>query len=158
LARPTKSARVLSDCSQTKDEINARIENEEKLKGKSEVHPTQQLTESQLVIFNFVKDELEESKLLSGLDSFLLTLFSITADRLQFIEDKINKKPSLAFNKDLISSKKAYTADFLRCCNELSLSPQSRAKLANINVTAKTNKEDAALSILRKKKHGHKRE
>lgn len=158
MARPTKSARVLTQCSQTKDEINARIENEEKLKGKSEVHPTQELTENQLEIFNFIKNELKESKLLSGLDSFLLTLFSITADRLQFIEDKINKKPSLAFNKDLISSKKAYTADFLRCCNELSLSPQSRAKLANINVTAKANKEDAALSILRKKKHGHKRE
>ena len=110
-----------------------------------------------MVIFNFVKDELEESKLLSGLDSFLLTLFSITADRIQFIEDKINKKPSLAFNKDLISSKKAYTADFLRCCNELSLSPQSRAKLANINVTAKGNKEDSVLSIVRKKKHEHKR-
>lgn len=156
MARPTKSARVLSQCSQTKDEINARIENEEALKGKSEVHPTQQLTESQLVIFNFIKDELEESKLLSGLDSFLLTLFSITADRLQFIEDKINKKPSLAFNKDLISSKKAYTADFFRCCNELSLSPQSRAKLANINVTAKGNKEDSVLSIVRKKKHEHK--
>ena len=154
MARPTKSARVLSECSQTKDEINARIENEEKLKGKSEVHPTQQLTENQLVIFNFIKSELEESKLLSGLDSFLLTLFSITADRLQFIEDKINKKPSLAFNKDLISSKKAYTADFLRCCNELSLSPQSRAKLGNINLQAEQEKQDPLLQVLAGGKSG----
>ena len=102
------------------------------------------------------------TKLLPALKSvasatLFLTLFSITADRLQFIEDKINKNPRLAFNKDLISSKKAYTADFLRCCNELSLSPQSRAKLANINVTAKGNKEDSVLSIVRKKKHEHKR-
>ena len=71
MARPTRSARVLTQCSQTKDEINAGIENEEMLKGKSEVHPTQEFTENQLEIFNFIKNELKESKLLSGLDSFL---------------------------------------------------------------------------------------
>ncbi len=36
MARPTKAARVLSECSQTKDEIRERIENEEALKGNSD--------------------------------------------------------------------------------------------------------------------------
>jgi phage terminase small subunit len=38
--------------------------------------------------------------------------------------------------------------EFFRCCNELSLSPQSRAKLASINVNAEINKEDPLLRIL----------
>lgn len=156
LARPCKSAKVLTESSQTKDEIQERIENEEKLKGKADnINPSQELTENQLFLFEYIKSELEESKLLSNLDSFILTTCVIAIDRLQYIEEKINDKLGLVFNKDLMNSKKVYTADFLRCCNELSLSPQSRAKLANINLNSKEDKEDAALKTVGKKKHGH---
>lgn len=159
MGRPCKSAKVLTECSQTKDEINERNENEEKLKGKADnISPTQDLNDNQLSIFNFIKNELEESKLLGNLDSFILTTCVIAIDRLQYIEEKINDKPNLIFNKDLMNSKKVYTADFLRCCNELSLSPQSRAKLANLNLNAKQDKEDDALNTIRRKKHGYKGE
>lgn len=159
MARPCKSAKVLTECSQTKDEINERNENEEKLKGKADnIYPTQDLNDNQLSIFNFIKNELEESKLLGNLDSFILTTCVIAIDRLQYIEEKINDKPNLIFNKDLMNSKKVYTGDFLRCCNELSLSPQSRAKLANLNLNAKQDKEDDALNTIRRKKHGYKGE
>lgn len=159
MARPCKSAKVLTECSQTKDEINERNENEEKLKGKADnISPTQDLNDNQLSIFNFIKNELEESKLLGNLDSFILTTCVIAIDRLQYIEEKINDKPNLIFNKDLMNSKKVYTGDFLRCCNELSLSPQSRAKLANLNLNAKQDKEDDALNTIRRKKHGYKGE
>ncbi|MFQ9979568.1 P27 family phage terminase small subunit [Clostridium cadaveris] len=159
MGRPCKSAKVLTECSQTKDEINERNENEEKLKGKADnISPTQDLNDNQLSIFNFIKNELEESKLLGNLDSFILTTCVIAIDRLQYIEEKINDKQNLIFNKDLMNSKKVYTADFLRCCNELSLSPQSRAKLANLNLNAKQDKEDDALNTIRRKKHGYKGE
>lgn len=159
MGRPCKSAKVLTECSQTKDEINERNENEEKLKGKADnISPTQDLNDNQLTIFNFIKNELEESKLLGNLDSFILTTCVIAIDRLQYIEEKINVKPNLVFNKDLMNSKKVYTGDFLRCCNELSLSPQSRAKLANLNLNAKQDKEDDALNTIRRKKHGYKGE
>lgn len=159
MGRPCKSAKVLTECSQTKDEINERNENEEKLKGKADnISPTQDLNDNQISIFNFIKNELEESKLLGNLDSFILTTCVIAIDRLQYIEEKINYKPNLVFNKDLMNSKKVYTADFLRCCNELSLSPQSRAKLANLNLNAKQDKEDDALNTIRRKKHGYKGE
>lgn len=159
MGRPCKSAKVLTECSQTKDEINERNENEEKLKGKADnISPTQDLNDNQLTIFNFIKNELEESKLLGNLDSFILTTCVIAIDRLQYIEEKINDKPNLIFNKDLMNSKKVYTGDFLRCCNELSLSPQSRAKLANLNLNAKQDKEDDALNTIRRKKHGYKEE
>ena len=35
MARPTKSAKLLHECSQTKEEIRKRIDAEEKLKGKN---------------------------------------------------------------------------------------------------------------------------
>ena len=43
-------------------------------------------------------------------------------------------------------SKEKYTKDFFRCCNELCLSPQSRAKLANLNVQAQ--EEDPLMKAL----------
>lgn len=151
LARPCKSAKVLTDSSQTKDEIEERIDFEDKLKGKNDnLIPPKYLTEQQKFIFNFIIEELKASGILGNLDVYMLTKGSIAIDRIQWLESKVNKNLSLTFNKDFISTKKAYDADFYRCCNELSLSPQSRAKLSNINLQAKTNEEDPLLKILGK--------
>ena len=49
----------------------------------------------------------------------------------------INNDTDLLSNNAFMSSKEKYTKDLYRCCNELSLSPQSRAKLANINTQQK---------------------
>lgn len=148
MARPCKSVNLLSK-HLTKEEKENRQEQEDKVKGKADnIVPAQELNENQLYLFNYIKAELEESKLLTNLDSFILTKCAISIDRLQSIEDKINKKPSLMFNKDVKSAKETYDKDFYRCCNELSLSPQSRAKLGNININAKNEKEDAVLKAL----------
>ena len=40
-------------------------------------------------------------------------------------------------------------SEFFRICNELCLSPQARAKLANINANAEAEKVDPLLSIIR---------
>lgn len=151
MGRPCKNAVLLSDCSQTKEEIEGRIENEEKLKGKADnINPPNYLNSNQVDLFNYIKNELEESKLLSNLDIYILSKCAIAIDRLQFIEKKVNDNPKLLLVQNpLMSNKKNYDADFFRCCNELSLSPQSRAKLANINQTAETNKEDPLLKALR---------
>jgi P27 family predicted phage terminase small subunit len=159
MARPCKSAKVLTECSQTKDEINERSELEEKLKGKADnLSPPDYLNNNQVDLFNYIKSELEESKLLGNLDVYILAKCVIAIDRLQTIEAKINSKPALLMQSQFMSSKDKYDKDFYRCCNELSLSPQSRAKLANINLMAEKDKEDPTLAILRKKKNGHKRE
>ena len=150
MARPCKSAKVLTESSQTKKEINERIENEEKLKGKSgNINPPDYLSDNQVNIFNYIKNELEESKLLGNLDIYILTKGVIAIDRLQFIESKINKKPGLLLQSQFMSNKKNYDNDFFRCCNELSLSPQSRAKLANINVIAQEKKDDPVTRALK---------
>lgn len=150
MARPCKSAKVLTECSQTKEEINNRIEQEEKLKGKADnLVPSHELNENQLYLFNFIVQELNASEILSNLDKFLLTKCAIAIDRLQNIESAINKNPSLMFNKDVKSAKDTYDKDFFRCCNELCLSPQSRAKIANININTKNAEEDAVVKALR---------
>ncbi|MFQ9695704.1 MAG: hypothetical protein ACLRY5_02585 [Zhenhengia sp.] len=47
-----------------------------------------------------------------------------------------------------IKIKTAYMKDFFRMCNELSLSPQSRANIANINCSTEAEKTDPLLTIL----------
>lgn len=150
MARPTKSAKVLSDCSQTNEEIEERIDKENILKGKAnKLDPPEYLNKNQSRIFNFIKSELEESGILGNLDIYILTTGAIAIDRVQYFEDMINKKPSLLLNSNFMSSKDKYTKDLYRCCNELSLSPQSRAKIANMNMQAKENNDDDVIKALK---------
>ena len=150
MARPCKSAKVLSECSQTKEEIDTRVQKEELIRGKADkLTPSMELTESQLYLFNFIVGELKASEILSNLDIFLLTKTAIAIDRLHYIESIVNKNPKALFNKDIMSKKDSYDKDFYRCCNELCLSPQSRAKIANININTKNAEEDAVIKALR---------
>lgn len=150
LVRPCKSAKLLTESSQTKEEIADRIEMEEKLKGKSDkIDTPDYLNSNQVDLFNYIKNELDESKLLSNLDVYILAKCVIAIDRLQYIEQKINSNPKLLLQSQFMANKKSYDADFFRCCNELSLSPQSRAKLGNINLLADQEKEDPLLKALR---------
>jgi P27 family predicted phage terminase small subunit len=149
MSRPCKSAKVLSESSQTKDEIQERVDNEEKLKGKADkVNPPEYLNENQVDLFNYIKNELEESKLLSNLDIYILSTCVIAIDRLQQLESMLNQNNKLMFRSEFMSAKDKYTKDLYRCSNELSLSPQSRAKLANINLQANENKKDPLMQVI----------
>ena len=150
MARPCKSAKVLTECSQTKEEIYERVQKEDLIRGKADkLKPSMELTESQLYLFNFIVGELKASEILSNLDIFLLTKAAIAIDRLNYIESIVNKNPKALFNKDIMSKKDSYDKDFYRCCNELCLSPQSRAKIANININTKNAEEDAVIKAIK---------
>ena len=150
LARPCKSAKVLTECSQTKEEIDERVQKEDLIRGKADkLKPSMELTESQLYLFNFIVGELKASEILSNLDIFLLTKAAIAIDRLHYIESIVNKNPKALFSKDIMSKKDSYDKDFYRCCNELCLSPQSRAKIANININTKNAEEDAVIKAIK---------
>ncbi|MCJ8173967.1 phage terminase small subunit P27 family [Clostridium botulinum] len=149
MARPCKNINLISK-HLTKEEKEKRQESETQLKGRADnINPPEYLNKNQVNLFNYIKNELEESKLLSNLDIYILSSCVIAIDRLQFIESKINNNPGLIMQNQLMSAKDKYTKDFYRCCNELSLSPQSRAKLANINLQAQQEKEDPLLKVLR---------
>lgn len=148
MARPTKSV-VTKTGAMTKEEIKSRLEQEEKLKGKANnILPSQYLNEHQQELFNFIVDELKASGILSNLDVFVLETCCIAIDRLQYIETMINNDPSLLMDKQIMTTKEKYTKDLFRTINELSLSPQSRAKLGNINIQAREAAEDPLLKVL----------
>lgn len=148
MARPSKSVKVMSK-NLTKEEKELRLETEEKLKGGADnISPPTHLIARQKKIFNYIVEQLEESGMLGNLDIYILSQTSIAIDRLQQIERLINKDINKIYDKDLMKAKSEYTKDFFRCCNELSLSPQSRAKLGNINLQAKERDEDVLLKVL----------
>jgi P27 family predicted phage terminase small subunit len=154
MARPTKSAKVLTDYSQTKEEIEGRIKAEEKLRGAADnISPPKHLNARQKKIFIFIVEELQASGILGNLDIYILGTCSIAIDRIQQIEKMINKDINNLLDKNLMSAKDKYMKDFFRCCNELSISPQSRAKLGNINFQVKAKEDDPLLKVL----HGGKK-
>lgn len=148
MARPTKSA-VTRTGNMTKEEKRTRLEQESKLKGKANnILPSEYLNERQQAIFNFIVEELRASEILSNLDIFTLETCVIAIERLRYIEAMINQDIELLRDKQLMASKDKYAKDFFRTINELSLSPQARAKLGNINVQSKKIEEDPLLKVL----------
>jgi len=150
LARPSKSARVVHPCSQTKAELKARIEVEDELKGGSEnLIPPNNLNANQKKTFKYIVDELKASKVLGNLDSYMLEMGVIAIDRLQTIEKEINRDFSKIYDKDLMSAKSKYTTDFFKFCQEACLSPQSRAKMGIIATNKKIEEADPLLKVLK---------
>ncbi|MBP5431563.1 P27 family phage terminase small subunit [Ruminococcus sp.] len=145
MARPTKSA-AMTTGTYRKDVLESRQNKEELLKGtSSDIKPPEYLTESQRSIFQYIVTNLEASGILGNLDVYVLAECSICIDRMQEIERSINEK---GLSGPLVRLKDSYTKAFFRYCNELSLSPQSRAKLANINAQAAVADENPLLKAL----------
>lgn len=136
MARPAKATGARSR-HETKDEINSRREIEDAIRGEgNRPVPPQHLTKDQKKIFRSVVRELEASDMLGSLDTYILATFSIAVDRITYIETEINADPQKIANDRLMKAKDKYTKDFYRCCTELCLSPQSRAKYSSAKMAA----------------------
>ncbi len=130
MARPSKSI-TSSTGKISKEEKEIRLETENKLKGGNEkLIPASYLNERQVEIFNYILSNLEESKVLGNLDVFVLNRTAITIERLENLDKQANENEEIIFTTAFKSSRDMYSKDFFRCCNELCLSPQSRAKLS----------------------------
>lgn len=148
MARPCKAVGT-QNRHNTKAEIQAREEQEARLRGLADkVKPPTYLSKQQKKIFKNIVKELEASGILCNLDIYILATCSIAIDRLQEIEKLVNEDITRLTDSKLMSTKDKYQKDFFRCCNELSLSPQSRAKLGNLNIQAKAKLEDPVLQAL----------
>ena len=49
---------------------------------------------------------------------------------------EINENKQVLGDGKLLAAKEKYTKDLFRCCNELCMSPQSRAKMGTLNLAA----------------------
>lgn len=148
MARPAKSVNVATK-HLTKVEVDARNDAEKKLTPDKPPKPPEHLSDSQKKIFKTVCTQLKESKILCSLDNYVLANFAIAVDRLNYIETLINRQPDNLLDKAVMTAKDKYTKDFFRGCNELCLSPQSRAKMALTNVNAAKQAEDPLLLAIK---------
>lgn len=149
MARPCKNVDIMTK-HLTKEEYLERKATEEKLKGSNDkIIPPSYFNSRQIDIFTSIVNELKASGILANLDIYILTVCSIAIDRLQTIEQKINENYEELFDKDLMAAKDKYTKDLFRCTNELSLSPQSRAKIGSINLLNKEENQDPLLKVIR---------
>ena len=148
MARPAKAINTKTGTI-TKEEEAIRMESETRLKGKSNrLTPPKFLTDDQKKIFRKIIKELKEADILGNLDVYVLTTTSIAIDRLATMEQRINEDQTLLYDTHFMQAKDKYTKDFFRCCNELSLSPQARAKLSISNVNAMKESKNPLLDAL----------
>ena len=114
MARPCKSIEAQSRHN-SKEDIEKRKETEDMLKGLADriEFPPEYLTKEQKLIYKEIFNELKASQILSNLDIYILSACSIAIDRLQYIEEIINKNPRALMNKDLMSAKDKYNKDLI---------------------------------------------
>lgn len=137
MPRPAKSV-SMSTGHILKEEKKIREEMETKLKGNADkIKPFRHLTKRQKQIFKFILSNLNKD-ILSNLDLYVLNNTAICIERLEAIEKKMNE-PDYEITYVDLKIRDTYSKDFFRYCNELSLSPQARAKLS-IPMTKKTKK------------------
>lgn len=149
MARPCKNTNVLKGEKFSKEELSERRETENQLRGNNDnIVAPDYLCEGARKIFYWIVDELEATGILGNLDVTILAICSNAIWRIGECERILNED---LFNKEALRIKESYTKEFLRCCNELSLSPQSRAKMANLKYQAGKDKEDPLEQILKKR-------
>lgn len=141
MPRPAKSVNVISK-NLTLEERKLREEKEKKLKGTNDkLKPLKYLNKRQKQIFKYILENLEESKILGNLDVFVLNQTAIAIERLESLEKDANNNSELMLRSSYKAARDMYSKDFFRCCNELCLSPQSRAKLSLASLNKPSEKK-----------------
>ena len=131
----------------SKAEIDVKGGTEERLRGSADkLKPPPHLTSAQKKIFKFIVAEMKASGVLGNLDVYVLAEFAVSWDRMRAIDKMINEDFTQIANQALISARRECVKSFCRCCNELGLSPQSRAKFGNLNLQAE--KENPLMKLL----------
>ena len=149
MARPCKSAKVLTDKSQTKAEIDARIEMENAIGGGADkLKAPSWLTDSQKKIFRETVTALKSADILRNPDVHILAEFAWSLDMKIQVEKEMNNTPQLKYAKNALSALDKFTKTFFRCCNELCLSPQSRAKLSISAVKSQEPKKKTLMDLI----------
>lgn len=141
----------------TKEEKEARLEAESKLKGNADLvyeAPTD-LVKEEKEVYLFLVNELRELDIINNLDIELLKLASNSIVELKKARVNVRKYGQLIQKPDgtlvknpAITILRDYEAIFNRCCRELCLSPQSRMALSKMMADIQANSEDELLRIL----------
>lgn len=145
--RPAKPVSQISK-NLTKEERRGREAVEKITAGNSDkLRPPTHLTKDQKKIFKYIIEQTEEAKIFGNLDIYALAQGAICIDRLNKLDKMINEDINLLLDAKVNTLQDKLFKQFARICNELSLSPQSRAKLA-IKAVDNTEKKKSILDLL----------
>lgn len=136
----------------TKAEKESRESTESLYRGNTDcIEPPEYLTDSQREIFYSIVDDAKA--IVGNIDVYLLSLVSISIDRLRAIETMINDNPGVILDQKIMQSRTKYASDFLKGVQALGLSPAARAKLAIDKASVKPKKK-TLLDILKEDDDG----
>lgn len=147
MARPSKAVGA-NNKHLTKAEKDTRAKVEKTLKGGDDLTPPSYLTKSQVEVYNFILGQLEESKLLGQIDVFILSRAAVIIDRLKYMDQRAAEDPDLLFDNSFRLAQSQASTEFFRCCNELCLSPQARAKLSISAVKSQEPKKKTLMDLI----------
>jgi len=148
MGRPAKAVTVATGA-RTKEDIAQRQEIEKTLRGDGgEPVCPGWLTPEQAGIFEMIVHEFAAAELLASLDAISLASFCVAVDRLQYIEMAVNEDPGLLQNRELMNARRGYESTMWRGCTEFCLSPQARAKIGSLAVSARKEAEDPLAAAL----------
>lgn len=152
MARPTKPVDVTTGV-YTKEQIQARKEAESKLRGSSDsILPSDYLNDEQKAYFMEIVNHYKASGILSNIDVSVIEQYAKARYFIEYIDTAMIREPDKTFDKDLMITREKWEKSFNRASNELGLSPQSRAKLGNINTKKTETDGDPLLNALKRVK------
>ena len=99
-------------------------------------------------ICNKIKKLLVDAGAAGSCDGWVIAFCAVAIDRVAEIDEDANRTAGKRTDKDIVAARSKYMADFYRCCNELCLSPQARAKLGVAAAKARAQEKDPLLAIL----------
>lgn len=158
MSKAPKPVCLLESSRLTKEEIQTRQEQEDKLKGSDSIvyDIPKHLTKEEKLVYKFLVDELKESNILNNLDIEILTIASNTIVSLHKERELLRKEGSVVtkVNGDItknprFSIVKDLEKTFQWVCRELALSPSTRASLSLINANATQQEQDLLLKALK---------
>lgn len=162
MAAPRKPASLKQGKSETKAQLQLRAEQEEKLKGNTDLFKDvpEHLDELAKEYYQFMVTELEISDILSNLDIPLLEQTADCLSKMRQADAIINEQGIIIEQVDragneiikehpAVGTKQKYLNQFRALSNQLGLSPASRASLAGMKMDKQEEDEDPLLQLLK---------
>ena len=133
----------------TKEEKATRLAVENAFTDNAEVVAPSYLNEAQLEVFNFITEVLRKANVLSTLDTVTITQASVVIDMLNNSNKTVADNPSLALDGMFTQNMERLTRTYLKLCDALCLSPQSRAKMGALIANKKKEETDPLMNVLK---------
>lgn len=134
-----------------KEEIEKRKKMEEKLKGNNDkLKAPKNLSKGAKKYFKEIVSNLEESNLLGNGDVYIITTLSKVLDRLDSISNMLLSSSNIDDIKSLMRLEDTLSKSLRSYCNELGLSPSSRARLSSMQQDKLEEQQDPLIMALKK--------